>query len=274
MLAFPFGIIIGLALGLTGGGGSIFAVPLLIYGLGVEPHDAIGMSLVVVALVSAFGAAGGLRAKLVEYRAGLVFAAAGMLTAPLGVKLANQLSEGVILTAFATLMVLVAASMWQRASRRPDAAAVVRADFVPEQIEDSEAICRINPDQKLHLTGPCSMVLALSGGATGVLAGLFGVGGGFLIVPALTFVTELEIHRAVATSLLVITLIGLAGAAAVVLEGRSLPWALTGMFVAGGFLGMILGHGFARRIAGPRLQKFFAAVMVVIGLFVLASRGF
>jgi uncharacterized membrane protein YfcA len=100
-MAVLFGVMVGLALGLTGGGGSIFAVPLLIYGLGVNARDAIGISLAAVAAMSAFGASGALRARLVEYRAGLVFAAGGIFAASVGVKLSHLFSEGAIVTAFA-----------------------------------------------------------------------------------------------------------------------------------------------------------------------------
>jgi uncharacterized protein len=113
-MAVLFGVMVGLALGLTGGGGSIFAVPLLIYGLGVKARDAISISLAAVATMSAFGASGALRARLVEYRAGLVFAAGGIFAAPIGVKLSQFASEGTIVNAFTGLMALVALLMWLR----------------------------------------------------------------------------------------------------------------------------------------------------------------
>lgn len=274
MMTFLFGLIIGLTLGLTGGGGSIFALPLLTYGLHVAPRDAISVSLAAVALTAAFGAAGALRTKLVEYRAGLIFAVGGMLAAPLGVGLAQRIADSTILTAFALLMLIVAVSMWRRASRAPQTAGVVRADFIPAVLSDKDPLCRLEPDHRLRLSGPCSVVLVLAGIVSGLLSGLFGVGGGFLIVPALTFVTQLEIHRAVATSLLVITLIGLTGVGAVLVEGRPLPWLLTGLFIAGGFGGMYLGQLVARRIAGPKLQQVFAVAMVLVAAFMIGSRPF
>jgi uncharacterized membrane protein YfcA len=221
-------------------------MPLLVYGLGVPVRDAISVSLAAVALTAAFGAAGTIKSKLLEYRVGLIFAVAGMLTAPIGVKIARSLSESTIVTGFALLMIAVAFSMWHKASRVPDSSTAVVSDAGP--------ICRFNPDQQLRLTAPCSVLLAVTGLGSGILSGLFGIGGGFIIVPALSFFTMLDIHRAVATSLLVIALIGLSGIGAMLLEGRQLPWALSGLFILGGCAGMYAGRLLARRLAGARLQ--------------------
>lgn len=271
-MTLAFGLIVGLALGLTGGGGSIFAVPLLIYGLGVSAHDAIGISLAVVALTAAVGAVGAMRAQLIEFRAGFIFAAAGMLAAPFGITFAHGISEVAILIGFAFLTVIVAGIMWWRASRDPQATTVVRAAFAPSAIAGTEPICRFNPNEQLRLTAPCSLALAASGVGVGLLSGLFGVGGGFIIVPALIFVTRMGIHRAVASSLFVIALVGLSGVGAILFQGRPLPWELTSLFVAGGIAGMLLGRLLARRMAGPNLQKFFALAMLMVGVFVFVSK--
>ena len=114
-------------------------------------------------------------------------------------------------------------------------------------------------------------MLALVGGCSGLLSGLFGVGGGFIIVPALMFITQMRIHQAVATSLLVITLVGLSGVGSELLQGRDLPWRLTGLFVLGGLLGMGLGRLWARRIAGPLLQKGFAAAILIVAAAMITA---
>ena len=106
-----FGVIVGLSLGLTGGGGSIFAVPLLIYGLGVAPQSAVAVSLGAVAIASAFGAVEGCARGVVEWRAAIIFAVAGMLAAPLGVYLGGAASEDLIVLSFAALMLVVALRM-------------------------------------------------------------------------------------------------------------------------------------------------------------------
>jgi uncharacterized membrane protein YfcA len=114
-------------------------------------------------------------------------------------------------------------------------------------------------------------VLTAAGLVTGVLSGLFGVGGGFVIVPALVFVSGLDIHRAVATSLLVIALVSAAGVASYLAAGRDLPWESTGLFVVGGTAGMGLGTLAAGRISGPGLQKLFAAAMLAVAVFIVTK---
>ena len=119
---------------------------------------------------------------------------------------------------------------------------------------------------------PCSAALAGVGLVVGVLSGFFGVGGGFLIVPALILITEMGIHRAVATSLLVITLIGLSGLGSAAVSGREVDWALTGLFVIGGVLGMFSGRVLARYLAGATLQFVFAVAMLATAAFIVVER--
>jgi uncharacterized membrane protein YfcA len=271
-MAICLGMIVGLALGLTGGGGSIFAVPLLIHGLGLAPREAIDVSLVAVASTAAFGAVGALRVHMIEYRAGLVFASGGLLAAPLGVRWGRYVSPRVTLIAFALLMVLVALRMWLTARRDPAQAVVVRADFVLDG-DERRAVCRLQPDERLHLTAPCSAALVVAGIGTGVLAGFFGVGGGFVIVPALTFLSQMSIHRAVATSLFVIALVASSAAGSALSAGHQLSWSIAAWFTAGGLLGMRLGRVLARRLAGPTLQQVFAGAILVVAVVVLLSRA-
>jgi hypothetical protein len=267
-----FGVVVGLSLGLTGGGGSIFAVPLLIYGLGVAPQSAVAVSLGAVAIASAFGAVEGCARGVVEWRAAIIFAVAGMLAAPLGVYLGGAASEDLIVLSFAALMLVVALRMGFKALRTPDHSAVVRARLSEHAREDIGTICRYSHDGRLRLNAPCSAALSGVGLLVGVLSGFFGVGGGFLIVPALTLITRMGIHRAVATSLLVITLIGLSGLASAVLAGREIDWALTGFFVVGGIIGMFVGRGLARFLAGVTLQVVFSIAMIGTALFILVQR--
>ncbi len=267
-LGLAFGAVVGFSLGLTGGGGSIFAVPLLVYGLAVRPREAIGVSLAAVGATALVGGLRRLARGEVEVRAGLLFAAAGMLGAPAGSWLGGRVPEGVLLALFAALMLAVAVRMWLQASRRPEETRAVRA---PSSISPDEQgpSCRRDPDGRLALTSRCFAVLVVAGLAAGVLSGLFGVGGGFVIVPALVLVTGMGIHRAVATSLLVIALVGASGVASHLAAGRPLPLALTGLFVAGGLAGMELGSLAGRRLGGPGLQKLFASAMVAVAAFIV-----
>ena len=123
------------------------------------------------------------------------------------------------------------------------------------------------------MSGRCRLMLLGLGLLTGALAGLFGVGGGFVIVPALVLFSGMDIRRAVATSLLVVALVSTSGVASYVLAGRSIDLTIGAAFVAGGVAGMFLGTVWGRRIAGPTLQRVFAAAMVLVGVFVV-SRSF
>lgn len=270
-LGLLFGAVVGLSLGLTGGGGSIFAVPLLVYGLGVRPREAIGVSLAAVAATALVGCLRRLGRGEVEVHTGLIFAIAGMIGAPAGSWLGGRVPEGWLLTLFAGLMVLVAARMWRQAARRPEESQALRADVGSTPEGERGPSCRRDPSGRLRLTSRCFGVLLVAGLATGVLSGLFGVGGGFVIVPALVLVTGLGIHRAVATSLLVIALVGAAGVASYLAAGRPLPLELAGLFVLGGIAGMEVGTLLARRLGGPGLQKLFAAAMVAVAAFIVAK---
>ncbi|GAB3682354.1 sulfite exporter TauE/SafE family protein [Salinisphaera aquimarina] len=263
-----FGIIVGLALGLTGGGGSIFAVPLLIYGLDVAPRSAVAVSLAAVAITAAFGAVESHLRGVLEVRAALIFAVAGMLAAPLGVYLGGQVSEAVVVLLFAALMLIVAVRMMLKARRAPAESAIVRARPSAQAGADPGTVCRYSTDGRLRLNAPCSAALLLVGLVVGVLSGFFGVGGGFLIVPALILITEMGMHRAVATSLLVIALIGLSGVISAVFAGRDIDWALTALFVVGGLIGMFGGRALARYLAGATLQIVFAVAMIAIAVFI------
>jgi len=270
VISLLFGVIVGFSLGLTGGGGSIFAVPLLVYGLALPAHQAVGVSLFAVGATALGGAIVRLQRHEVDLRAALLFGVAGMLGAPLGAALGAKLPPGGLLSGFAVLMLLVAARMWRQALRRPGETQVVRAGV--DARAGSGPACRINPAGGLILSSRCAWVLALSGLLTGVLSGLFGVGGGFLIVPALVLMASLSMQRAVATSLLVIAIISTSGGVAHLLAGHTLDWTITMLFVLGGLGGMLLGARLSCRLAGPALQKLFAAAMIGVAVAMLGAQ--
>ena len=264
LAAVAAGVAVGLSLGLTGGGGAIFAVPLLVYWIGVDPPTAVAISLVTVAITAAVGAVERWRYGQVEIPTGLLFAAAGMLTAPLGSWLGSRIPEQPLLVAFAGLMLVVAARMWQKArnveERLPPAAVAA----------GSGPACRRDPEGRLRITSRCATVLALVGLAVGLLSGLFGVGGGFLIVPALVTFAAMGVPRAVGTSLLVMTLVGLSAVMAQVAAGREIPLGIAGGFVAGSIPGLFAGSAIGRRLTGPLLARIFAIAIVVVAAFVIA----
>lgn len=268
MLTIILGTLVGLSLGLTGGGGSLFAVPLLIYVSGIQPQLATTVSLAAVASMSAFGAIEAGINKMVEWRASLIFVIGGIIFAPVGVHIATHLGDTVIVTSFAVLMLIIAVSMWYRASKQPGQASIVRVNY-NQDVEMNGAICKFDDNQAIRLSAPCSVALVVCGGVTGILSGVFGVGGGFLIVPALTFITQLNIHRAVASSLFVISLIGISGVSAAVYQGRPIAVDVTVLFILGGLAGMLLGRLIVKRISSSLLQKVFAMFIFVIALGML-----
>ena len=249
------GLIVGGSLCLTGGVGSIFAVPLLVYALKQPATTAIALSLAMVGLTAGFGAALRIGKSEIDWRAGLIFAASGMLCAPAGAWVGHRLPTALLLSAFALLMLFVGARMWRR---RP----VERTGPGP-----------CEPTGGARPGWGCFLRLAAAGVAAGFLSGLFGVGGGFIIVPALLYVTGMGVHRAIATSLLVIFLISITGVAASVAGGGHWPWRLALVFLAGGLLGMGAGSATRARLPARHLQQVFSVAMWVVALFVLAKNA-
>ena len=271
-LSVLFGGIVGFSLGLTGGGGAIFAVPLLVYGLAVAPREAVGISLATVGVTSFVGFLGRWRARQVEIRTGLVFAVAGMLGAPVGSWVSGLIPEAVLLTLFAILMLIVALRMWSKAAVTASAGSPVVCSTEAADVDGPA--CRRDNNGNLLLTSRCAYLLMVVGVATGILSGLFGVGGGFVIVPALVLFSGMAIHRAVGTSLLVITLVSISGIASHLFVGRTISVETTALFVVGGVTGMLLGNLTGRRLSGPALQKVFAVAIVAVAFFVIIRTVF
>ncbi|TVS16409.1 MAG: sulfite exporter TauE/SafE family protein [Planctomycetaceae bacterium] len=268
LLSLIFGLVVGLSLGLTGGGGAIFAVPLLVYGLGVPAREAVGISLAAVGATSLVGFLQRWRAGQVEIGTGLLFAVAGMVGAPLGSWIAGRLPETMLLLLFAGLMVIVAIRMWQSSPAAASAEAILAA-------QDNSAdgpTCRRDATGTLILTSPCALLLLTVGLLTGLLAGLFGVGGGFVIVPALILFSSMSIHRAVGTSLMVIALISVSGVTAHLAAGRDIPLDITGLFLLGGLAGLFAGQAISKRLSSTVLQRVFVvAILAVAGYIVLQN---
>jgi uncharacterized membrane protein YfcA len=260
-LGVLLGTLVGFSLGLTGGGGAIFAVPLLVYALGLPPRSAVGVSLATVGVTALVGFVQRARRGLVEFPTGLMFAAAGMAGAPAGAWLADRLPEAALLALFAGLMLVMAARMaWQAAAPPAPTIAPDTHDAGPAGPRDP-GLPRSGRRRRWALAG--------IGLAAGVLAGLFGVGGGFIIVPALVVFGGLPVRRAIGTSLLVIALISAAGTANHLASGRDLPLEVAGPFAMGSLVGLFAGSGLAHRLSGPALQRVFAASLVGVAAFVL-----
>ena len=259
------GAIVGLILALTGAGGGILAVPLLVFGMGLPMAKASPIGLLAVGLAAAVGTVLGLREGIVRYRAAVMIGALGIATAPVGLWLAARVPNAPLMLAFATILAWVGLRMIRQArATMAGVASEVDREILP---------CALGGDGRLHWTYPCARALAGTGIVAGLLSGLLGVGGGFVIVPALGRYTELTMRSIVATSLAVITLVSLGGAMSATLSG-ALDWGLAWPFGGGAMAGLLLGRQLAGRFAGPRLQQAFGAVSVAVaaGLLVRGAR--
>lgn len=263
-LSVLFGAVIGLSLGLTGGGGAIFAVPLLVYGLDTPPRDAVAISLAAVGATSFVGFLHRATLREVEIRTGLLFAVAGMMGAPLGAWLATLVPDTALLIAFALLMLVVAARLWRQSSRPRQP-----ITDCPVVDEGSGPACQRDSQGTLLLNSRCALLLLVVGVLTGVLSGLFGVGGGFVIVPALVLFSGMSIHHAVGTSLMVVSLVSVSGIASQLWSGRVLPLDTTLLFVVGGVIGLFIGQRIGRRLSGPILQRTFVVAILCVAMFVI-----
>ncbi|HEU4852200.1 MAG TPA: sulfite exporter TauE/SafE family protein [Telluria sp.] len=258
------GLVVGVILALTGAGGGILAVPLLVFGIGMSVAEAGPIGLLAVGIAAALGALLGLREGIVRYRAALLIAAAGMLLAPLGLWLAQRIDNRWLGILFAMVLLLVAVRTFRQATRPAAAPAGAGAPHP----------CRRDPATGRFIwTSSCARALALSGTVAGLLSGLLGVGGGFVMVPALQRYTDLPMKSVIATSLAVIALVSVAGVATSALTG-GLAWKVALPFSAGALAGMLAGRAVSARLAGPHLQIGFAAVSAAVAIGMIGRSAF
>jgi uncharacterized protein len=247
LLALPFGLAIGILLGLVGGGGSILAVPILVYVLGEPVKRATTESLLIVGVTALVGALAAARAGRVRWRIGLAFGAAGAATSVGGTALNRFVSSHAILLAFAVILLAAAYGMLRGRHERTS----------PAQ-EDT---------QPLHWPR-----VAAAGAATGLLTGFFGVGGGFVIVPALALALGLPMTLAIGTSLLVIALTSASALAAHLLSG-GINIGLAAAFTAAALAGALIGTRLHGHVAETRLRQVFASLLLAIAAFLVAKNA-
>ncbi len=274
-LSLLFGSIVGLSLGLTGGGGAVFAVPLLAYGMGVPAREAVAISLVSVGLTSFVGFLGKWRKGEAELRTGLLFAVAGMLGAPLGAWIGRQIPEAWLMLMLSVLMLTIARKMWQKSSRVAAQAQVcvpVEAfRLLPDDYAKDGPSCQRDNAGQLILTSRCARLLLIVGVASGVLSGMFGVGGGFIIVPALILFSSMSMSRAVGTSLMVISLVSASGLVSQLWIGQPITPGITTLFATGGLLGLGVGQSVAHRLSASMLQRVFSVAILLVAVFVIVK---
>ena len=240
LLALALSSLIGVSLGLLGGGGSILAVPVLVYVAGLDPHAAVGSSLAIVGATALVGGLVHARHGRADLRAAAMFAGAGMLGAPLGSLAAPLVSGRTLLLLFASLMHVVSALMLRG---RPSARAA---------------------------GGRRPAAVLAAGFGVGALTGFLGVGGGFLIVPALVLLGGLPMRLAVGTSLLVIAINSAAGFLGHLGEGGA-GAVLTGAFTLASVLGAFAGQRLAGRLSPDSLRTAFGLLVLLLGGFLLVK---
>ncbi len=237
------GLLFGIAFGLTGVG-SIFAVPLLVYALGLPPHQAVCVSMVAVNMLALVSSVQRLKAHEVAVGDGLRLAIPGFLGAPLGAWIGTYLTSYALMIVFGIFVGVLAVRMLVTGEPKPSAGVDVQHPRVR------------------------SAKLIAAGLSTGLLAGLLGAGG-VLIVPSLVLLGGLAIHRAIATSLPVIYAISVAAISSHWIGGQTVPIVVAAQFVAGGGAGLFAGKALGQRLSGPRLQKVFAFALLAVAGFIL-----
>jgi uncharacterized membrane protein YfcA len=258
LLASPLGFLIGLSLGALGGGGSILAVPALVYAAGQGAKEATSTSLVLVALTAVIGIVPHVRAGRVRALSGTVFGLAGTGGSLLGSRVNTAVSADALLLAFSGVMYVAGYAMWRRlrrAAATPQAAAAAAPAAAP-----AATVTRVRLD-----AGTATRVV-LAGSGVGLLTGFFGVGGGFVIVPALVLALGFTMPEAVGTSLLVIAINSVV-ALATRLQAGSIDWAVVVPFAAASIIGVVVGGRLAGRRDPSSLQRWFVGLLVVVATY-------
>jgi uncharacterized protein len=249
-LALLSGSLVGFSLGLIGGGGSILAVPLLLYVVGIgDPHVAIGTSALAVSVNAFVNLIGHWRAGTVKWPCASVFAAAGIVGAALGSSLGKVVDGQKLLALFSLAMIAVAIALL-----RPRAS---------------------SGDPGVRITPRIALQLMAVGLAAGTVSGFFGIGGGFLIVPGIMLGSGMPILNAIGSSLLSVGVFGLTTAANYALSGL-VAWVIAAQFILGGALGGWLGTRLAFKLSASRtlLARIFAGAIITVALYMLARTLF
>jgi uncharacterized membrane protein YfcA len=257
LVAAVAGLLIGISLGALGGGGSILAVPVLVYALGESASQATTGSLVVVGLTALVGALSAHRHGSVLWARGLGFGATAVVGAVLGARASTSVEESVLLAGFSVLMLVVAALMsWRLVQHRRGVAPVARGD--------EGHVLTLHP---LTLDVRRAAVVLLTATAVGLLTGFFGVGGGFLVVPALVLALDLPMGRAAPTSLVVIVLTSATAFVVRLGSGVQPSWGPVLLLTAAAALGAVAGTRVARHTDPHRLAAAFTVVVLGVAVY-------
>lgn len=260
------GLFIGLTLAITGAGGAILSLPLLIFFLHVKVVDAAPIALMAILLAAGTAAGLGLKKGLVRYRAAILLAFFGVILAPAGVYIAHQLSDKVLSVLFSIVLLFVA---WRTFKHSQKLKASLTDDPIEMDNTKPEPPCTIHPaTSKIFWTAPCIRKLVFTGSLSGFLSGLLGVGGGFIIIPALHNISNLKSQMIISTSLAVVSLVSLASAVSyagqqVILWNIAIPFALATL------AGMLSGRKLATGISSRMSLISFSILSLVIAITML-----
>jgi len=256
-LTLLIGLLVGAIMGITGAGGGVLAVPALVTLLGMSMQEAAPVALVAMVGAAGAGAIEGLQRHIVRYRAAILIALVSLPFTSLGVQAAHALPQQILMRIFVLVMLISAVRSWQQAGQ----------DTPADRASKFTSLGPIHGETGRFIWTPVSAaVLAMIGALTGFMAGLLGVGGGFIIVPMLRRFTQLSIHGAVATALLIIALISSGGVVSTVAHGARLPWSLTIVFASAAMSGMLISRRLARKLSAQQVLRAFAALLLVVSL--------
>ncbi|MGB6057921.1 MAG: sulfite exporter TauE/SafE family protein [Microthrixaceae bacterium] len=265
LLVSPLGFLVGLSLGALGGGGSILAVPVLVYAAGQDPRAATASSLFLVGAASLVGIAPHWRAGRVRIGTGVIFGLVGIGGSVAGSQLNRSIDPNLLLLGFAGLVCVAA---WRMLTHCPTCTRVGEQ----EALGDSPGSGDASFPSRTRITFRTVVLVVLVGTVVGFLTGLFGVGGGFVIVPALALALKLPMPEAIGTSLLVIA-INSAIALGPRLAESSIDWAVTAPFTIAAVAGVLAGGGVAGRIDARRSLRWFAGLLVAVAAYTAVRAG-
>ncbi|WP_370263070.1 sulfite exporter TauE/SafE family protein [Limnobacter sp.] len=269
LLPLLLGLVIGTVMGLTGAGGGVLAVPLLVYAMGLEMQVATPIALLAVGLAALLGTSLGLWAGQVRYKAALLMGTVGLSASPLGFWVAGRSNGQVLSALFAFVLMWVAFNAFRHRANT----ALAELD-APQAGPVSPCPCMLNPDTgRFVWTWPCARALIGSGGLAGLMSGLLGVGGGFVLVPALQRFTNIHQQSVTVTSLAVIAVVSLSGVVNSAMSGTfQVHTGLT--FSLGAMLGMLLGRQLGKHLPTHVLKWSFGGIcLVVSALMIIRAAG-
>lgn len=259
MLAACFGLFVGILLGLTGGGGGILALPILMLVLGYNFEEAKPIALSAIALSASWAVLEGIKKGIVRYRAAVFMAMISVVFVPLGLWLAHYVAVEIVLSIFTLLLIYTSIQMWNKSKQ--------------QFVEHDRTIkpCQINQKTgRLAWTSPCFQRLTLLGGSSGLLSGLLGIGGGMIIVPGMKKISDIHMHSIVATSLTVVALVSLITLFFISYQGLSLhPNSYS--FIVFTLIGLMLGRPLIPYIPTYLLQR-LCAILLMLSAGLMAIR--